>query len=63
MLRGKGEQGVAAAGKEVGFVFAFFQLQGAPKLVVHNKGSGNTRPLGITRFRLAIHTGTSSACG
>jgi len=28
MLRGKGEQGVASAGEEGGFVFAFFQLQG-----------------------------------
>ncbi len=37
--------------------------RGAPKLVVHNSGNGNMRPLGMTRLRLAIHTGTRSTCG
>ncbi|KAG1462546.1 hypothetical protein G6F57_013931 [Rhizopus arrhizus] len=36
---------------------------GVPKVAVHSSGNGRNRPLGITRFRLSIHTGTNSSSG
>ena len=59
-----GEQrGLRARSRNVALSSRSRRLSGAPNVTVHSSGTGMNSPLGITRLRFSIQTGTSSTCG